>query len=85
MPYAIKHRDRDLYVPGTASQKATRYDLYLVEKKWTKIYPSLQGARSALAYWAVEISHTLKKHHSINKTPDELENQMEIVEIEFAV
>jgi len=85
MPYVIKHRDKDLYVPGTASRKATRYDLYLVEKKWTKIYPTLQGARSALAYWAVQISHTLKGFDGIDRTPDELKNQMEIVEIELTV
>lgn len=85
MPYVIKHREKDLYVPGTASRKATRYDLYLVEKKWTKIYPTLPGARSALAAWADLISHKLKVSDGIGRSIDELKNQIEIVENELTV
>ena len=85
MPYVIKHREKDLFVPGSKSQKAKRHDLYLVEKEWTKIYPTLQGARSALSYWAEVISHTLKGFDGIDQTPEELKAQMEIVEVDLGL
>ena len=85
MPYVIKHREKELFVPGSKSRKAKRHELYLVEKEWTKIYPTLQGARSALASWAEQISYTLKGFEGIDQSPEELKDLMEIVEVDLSL
>ena len=85
MHYVIKHREKDLYVPGTVNNKAKRFELYLVEKEWAKVYATQKGSKSALVNWADEISNVLQLFEDIEISPKELADQMEIVEVNFEV
>lgn len=79
MPYAVKHKDKDLYISGTTSQKAVRYDHGLVEKKYAKIYATESGAKSARGQWAL----TMDRHGYELVKDQAMYDLVEIVEIEF--
>lgn len=74
MPYAVKHKNKDLYISGTTSKKAVKHEHGLVEKKYAKIYATESGAKSARGIWALTMG--LVRDQAMY-------DLVEVVEIEF--
>jgi len=77
MPYAVKHKDKDLYISGTTSEKAARYDHGLVEKEYAKIYATESGAKSARGQWAL----TMDRYELVRDQA--MYDLVEVVEVKF--
>jgi len=84
MPYAVKHKDKDLYISGTTSQKAARYDHGLVEKEYAKIYATESGAKSARGQWATKwVNAPIGQIGGEVVRDDVLYDLVEVVEVKF--